>query len=67
MPSTKETRKRKVSDLTADNANALLHTLAELQAQLDEEDKDLPTGLISGLQQLRKKLEVTVISLVRSV
>ena len=67
MPSTKETRKRKVSDLTADNANALLHTLAELQAQLDEEDEDLPTGLISGLQQLRKKFEVTGIALVRSV
>lgn len=45
--------------LTADDANALLHTLAELQAQLDEEDEDLPTDLISGLQQLRRKLAVT--------
>jgi hypothetical protein len=51
-------KKRKVSDLTVDDANALLRTLAEFQEQLDEEDKDLPTGLISGLEQLRKKLEV---------
>ena len=56
MPTTR--KKRKVSDLTADDANALLRTLAEFQEQLDEEDEDLPTGLISGLQQLRKKLEV---------
>ena len=56
MPSTK--KKRKVSDLTVDDANALLRTLAEFQDQLDEEDEDIPTGLISGLQQLRKKLEV---------
>jgi hypothetical protein len=39
----------KVSDLTADDANALLRTIAEIQAQVDEEDEDLPTGLISGL------------------
>ncbi|KAF8804939.1 hypothetical protein BYT27DRAFT_7258695 [Phlegmacium glaucopus] len=50
--------KRKVPNLTVDDANALLCTLAELQEQFDEEDEDLPTGLISGLQQLRKKLEV---------
>ena len=56
MPSTR--KKRKVSDLTVDDANALLRTLAQFQEQLDEEDEDLPTGLISGLQQLRKKLEV---------
>ena len=56
MPSTR--KKRKVSDLTVDDANALLRTLAEFREQLDEEDEDLPTGLISGLQQLRKKLEV---------
>jgi len=56
MPSTR--KKRKVSDLTVDDANALLRTLAEFQEQLDEEDEDLPTGLNSGLEQLRKKLEV---------
>jgi hypothetical protein len=56
MPSTR--KKRKVSDLTVDDANALLRTLAEFQEQLDDEDEDLPTGLISGLEQLCKKLEV---------
>ena len=56
MPSTR--KKRKVSDLTVDDANTLLRTLAESQEQLDEEDEDLPTGLISGLEQRRKKLEV---------
>ena len=49
-------KKRKVSDLTVDDANALLYTLAEFQAQLDEEDEDLPNGLIDGLEELRKKL-----------
>jgi phage terminase Nu1 subunit (DNA packaging protein) len=48
MPSTR--KKRKVSDLTVDDVNALLRTLAEFQEQLDEEDEDLPTGLISGLE-----------------
>ena len=52
-------KKRKVSDLTVDDANALLRTLTEFKEQLDEEDEDLPTGLISGLEQLRRKLEVT--------
>jgi hypothetical protein len=56
MPSTR--KKRKVSDLTVDDAHALLRSLAVFQEQLDEEDEDLPTGLISGLEQLRKKLEV---------
>jgi hypothetical protein len=61
MPSTR--KKRKVSDLTVDDANALLRTLAGFQEQLDEEDEDLPTGLISGLQQLRRKLEVIPVRL----
>ena len=39
-----------------DDAKALLSTLAEFQAQLDEEDEDLPNGLIDGLEELRKKL-----------
>jgi hypothetical protein len=56
MPSTR--KKRKVSDLSVDDANVLLRTVAEFQEQLDEEDEELPTGLISGLEQLRKKLEV---------
>ena len=43
-------KKRKVYDLNADDATALLRTIAELQEQLDEEDEDLPTGLIGGLQ-----------------
>jgi hypothetical protein len=55
MPSTK--KKRKVSDLTVDDANVLLCTLAVFHDQVDEEDEDLPTGLINGLQQLRKKLD----------
>jgi len=63
MPSTRN--KRKVSDLVVDDANTLLRTLAELQEQLDEEDEDLPTGLIRELQQLRKKLEVTLVIPVR--
>ena len=58
MPTTRKKRLGKVSDLTADNAKVLVRTLAGFQDQLNEEDEDLPTGLISGLQQLRKKLEV---------
>ena len=50
MPSAR--KKRKVSNLTADNSNVLLRILAE---QVDEEDEDLPKGLTSGLQQLPKK------------
>ena len=53
MPSTR--KKRKVSDLTVDDPNTLLRTLAEFQEQLGEEDEDLPTGLISGLEQLRNR------------
>ena len=55
MPSTR--KKRKVSDLTVDDANALLRTLAEFQEQLDEEDEDLPTGLISGLSSCARSLK----------
>jgi hypothetical protein len=47
-----------VSDLTADDANALLRTLLEFREQLDDEDEDLPRGLIFGLEELRRKLEV---------
>jgi hypothetical protein len=51
-------KKRKVSDLTTDDANALLRVLAEFQEHLDEEDEDLPKGLIVGLEELRNKLQV---------
>ena len=44
--------------LTANDANALLRTIAEIQAQVDEKDEGLPICLISGLQLLRKKLDV---------
>jgi hypothetical protein len=46
-----------VSDLTVDDTNAPLRTLIEFQAQLDEEDADLPKGLIDGLEELRGKLQ----------
>ena len=52
-------KKRKISDLTVDDANALLCTLAEFQVQLDEDDEDLPKGLIDGFEELRKKLQIT--------
>jgi hypothetical protein len=55
MPSTR--KKRKVSDLTVDDANTLLRTLAEFQEQLDEEDEDLPRAssadLSSGARSLK--------------
>ena len=46
-----------------DDGSALLRTLAEFQAQLDEEDEDLPNGLIDGLEELRKKLQITPVSI----
>jgi len=58
-------KKQKVSDLTVDNANALLLTLAKFQAQLDEEDEDLPKGLMDGLEELRKKLQITPVRIGR--
>ena len=53
--------KAKVSDLTVDDASALLRTLAEFQVQLDEDDEDLPKGLIDGLEELCKKLQITLV------
>lgn len=58
-------KKRKVSDLTVEDANTLLRTLAEFQAQLDEEDEDLPKGLIAGLEELRQKLQITPVDVGR--
>jgi hypothetical protein len=37
---------KKVYNLSVDDANALLRSLAEFQVQLDEEDEGLPKGLI---------------------
>ena len=52
------TKKRKISDLTVNDANTLLLTLNEFHAALDEDDEDLPSGLITALDQFRTKLEV---------
>ncbi|KAF9519974.1 hypothetical protein BS47DRAFT_1481601 [Hydnum rufescens UP504] len=49
--------KRKISDLTVGDANAMLLSLNAFQEQLDEEDIDLPADLIKGLATLRRKLE----------
>ena len=50
-------KKRKISDLTAGDANALLHTLNEFQDSLDDDDEDLPSSLLSALEEFRGKLE----------
>jgi hypothetical protein len=50
-------KRRKLSDLTAGDANELLQKLEEFRSNLDEEDEDLPAGLIDKLQELRNKLE----------
>ncbi|KAF5385104.1 hypothetical protein D9615_001045 [Tricholomella constricta] len=49
---------RKIPDLTANDANTLLLSLNDFQAALDEDDEDLPSGLIEVLDQFRTKLEV---------
>jgi hypothetical protein len=51
-------KKRKLSDLTAGDANTLLLALNEFQQVLDEDDDELPNGLITALDDLRSKLEV---------
>ena len=58
------TRKQNVSDLTVDDANTLLRTLEEFKVQLEEEDEDLPRGLVDGLEELRKKLQITLVRIV---
>ncbi|KAF8334622.1 uncharacterized protein EI90DRAFT_2993534 [Cantharellus anzutake] len=51
-------KKRKISDLTANDVNALSLTLNEFQMALVEDDEDLPPGLITALEQFREKLQV---------
>lgn len=53
-------KKRKISDLTAGDADTLLLALNEFQGILDEDDDELPRGLITALGDLRSKLEVVV-------
>lgn len=50
-------KKRKISDLTAGDANFLLQALNQFQSGLDDEDEDLPSGLLSALEEFRTKLE----------
>lgn len=50
-------KKRKISDLTAGDANFLLQALNQFQSSLDDEDEDLPSGLLSALEEFRTKLE----------
>ena len=50
-------KKRKISDLTVGDANALLQALNQFQGSLDEDDEDLPDGLITALEQFRAKIE----------
>ena len=51
-------KKRKLSDLTAQDRNSLLSALAIVESTLDESDEELPSELISSLEKLRAKLEV---------
>jgi hypothetical protein len=51
-------KKRKLSDLTVGDRNALLVSLDAFQDSLDEDDEDLPSGLLAALAQFREKLEV---------
>ena len=46
-----------MSDLTADSASAILNALSHLQDILDDEDDDLPIGLVPALNELRVKLQ----------
>lgn len=66
-------KKRRISDLTEGDIDVILRTLVDFRRCIEDIGEDLPTGLISGLEQLRKKLEefcipvCTGIALVRSV
>lgn len=48
---------RKISDLTADNANVLLSKLPDFRSNLDEKDEGLPTDLLEKLQESSENLE----------
>ncbi|KAG5649350.1 hypothetical protein H0H81_004398, partial [Sphagnurus paluster] len=58
MPPSDSRKKRKLSDLGAEDTNLLLSALATFQDTLDEDDEDLPAELIPALEKLRGKLEV---------
>ena len=58
MSSQGSSKKRKVSNLTATDANSLLSALEVFQSTLDDTDDELPPHLISSLEKLRAKLEV---------
>ena len=58
MASQGPSKKRKVSNLTANDTCSLLSALGVFQSTLDEDDDELPQGLISSLEKLRAKLEV---------
>ncbi|KAF8802824.1 hypothetical protein BYT27DRAFT_7260756 [Phlegmacium glaucopus] len=55
-------KKRKISDLTAGDANSLLQALNQFQNSLDDEDEDLPSGLLNTLEEFRTKLEAIKVS-----
>jgi hypothetical protein len=50
-------KKRKISDLTTGDANSLLRALNDFQDVLDDEDEDLPSALLSALEEFRTKLQ----------
>jgi hypothetical protein len=49
-------KKRKISELTAGDTNNLLEALNRFQDNLDDNDKDLPSGLLDALDEFRTKL-----------
>ena len=50
-------KKRKLSDLTAQDTNTLLSALAIFESTLDENDEELPSELIYSLEKLRAVLD----------
>lgn len=50
-------KKRKISSLTTADANSLLQSLNQFQESLDDEDEELPSGLLITLAEFRMKLE----------
>jgi len=51
-------KKRKLSDLTVRDRNALLVVLNDFKDMLDANDEKLPSGLPSTLAQFRENFEV---------
>ena len=54
-------KQRKISDLTAEDAITLLQPLNQFQDCLDDDDDDLPSGLLSALEEYRTKLEAIIV------